>query len=137
MLPSIQNVLGVHKSGLNSMRDRKSGRLDRSTGDHFSNMDRQSGRLDKSFGDHCSQLDHRSRRLDKSPGERFSQLDQQDRCKLNSKFSIHGGLNSEISVDSRADKQDCDIELTLYNMDKSDLLSGLCNGCLPLSCAEA
>ena len=39
VLPSIQNVLEVQESGLNSARDHWSGRLDRSTEDHFSRMD--------------------------------------------------------------------------------------------------
>ena len=71
VLPSIQNVLEVQKLGLNTMRDHRSGRLDRSSEDHF------------------TQMDYRSRRLGKSPGDHFS---RQDRCKSNSKFSTHGGL---------------------------------------------
>ena len=81
VLPSIQNLLGVQRSGSNSMRDHKSGRINRSPGVHFSNMDRQSGRLDNSPGGRFSQMGNRSKGLVKSPGEHFSQLDHQDRSK--------------------------------------------------------
>ena len=109
VLPSFQNVVEIQKSGLNSMRDHRSSRLDRSPADRFSNVDRRSGRLDTSRGGHFNQMDHRPRRLDKSHCECFSQLDQQDCSKLNSKFNSHTDLNREISVDSQAIEQDCDM----------------------------
>ena len=44
---SIQNVLGVQKSGLNTTRDHQSSRLDRSPEDHSSHLDHRSGGLDE------------------------------------------------------------------------------------------
>ena len=66
-LSSIQNELGVQKSGLNTTRDHQSSRLDRSPEDHSSHMDRRSGGLDEGPRDHSGQVDHRSRGLNEGP----------------------------------------------------------------------
>ena len=49
VLPSIQNVVGIQKSGIKLMRNHRSGRVDRNPGDCFSNVDR---RLGTSTGGH-------------------------------------------------------------------------------------
>ena len=82
-------------------------------------MDHQSSRLDENPWDQCSQVDkgsksyigllaHRSTRPDNNPGKYFGTQDQQDHNQFNSKFSSHGGLNTEDSLDSQASNQDCD-----------------------------
>ena len=52
---------------------------------------------------------HRFTRLDNCSEEHYGPKEQQDNSKLNSKFNSHRGLNREISIDSQASDQDCDM----------------------------
>ena len=74
-LLSIQNVLGVQKWGLNTMRDHQSGRLDRSPEDHSSDTDHRSAGLKESPRGHSDRMDHRSRGLDEDPKDYSGQMD--------------------------------------------------------------
>ena len=99
VLSSIQKVLGVQLSGLNSARDHWSGRLDRSPEDRFSSMDFRSGRLDCNPSGRSGRTDHRSKRPGRSPHARLDQLDQRGHGIVNSKLSSQGGLIKETSLD--------------------------------------
>ena len=52
---------------------------------------------------------HRSTRPDNSSGEHLGPQDQQNNIRSNLKFSSQKGLNREISTDSQATDQDCDM----------------------------
>ena len=79
VLPSIQKVLGVQVSGLNSARDYWYGTLDRSPEDRLSSMDLRSGRLECSLSGRSGRTDHRSKRPNCGPVGNFGQKDHQSR----------------------------------------------------------
>ena len=91
--------------------DHQSSRIDENPWDQYSQVDNRSTRPDKGSKSHIGTLAHRSTRPDNNPGEHFGPQDQQDRSKFNSKFSSHGGLSREYSLDSQASDQDCDRNL--------------------------
>ena len=63
VLPSIQNVLGVHNPESDTIRDSQSGRLNRSPEDRFGHMDLQSQRLNVGLRERSKSVDHWSNRL--------------------------------------------------------------------------
>ena len=89
--------------------DQQSSRLDENPGDRYGQVDCRSTGPDKGSKCYSGVSAHRSTRPDNSSGEHFGPQDQQNNIRSTPKFCSHRGLNREISTDSQASDQDCDI----------------------------